>query len=56
MDVSTLTAMLSAKWKEGKGGEPAAKTPATIKVGQVRSFRITNLDAAAKKILLELIG
>ena len=56
VDVSTLTAMLSARWKEGKGGEPAAKAPAAIKIGQVRSFRITNLDAAAKKISLELIG
>lgn len=56
VDVSALTAMLSAKWKEGKGGEPVAKTSNTIKIGQVRSFRITNLDPAAKKISLELVG
>jgi small subunit ribosomal protein S1 len=56
VDVSALTAMLSARWKEGKGGEPAAKGAAAIKVGQVRSFRIIHLDAAAKKIGLELIG
>ena len=56
VDVSALTAMLTAKWKEGKGGEPAPKTTNTIKIGQVRSFRITNLDVAAKKITLELIG
>jgi small subunit ribosomal protein S1 len=56
VDVSALTAMLSAKWKEGKGGEPAAKTSNAIKVGQVRSFRITSLDPAAKKISLELVG
>lgn len=56
VDVSALTAMLSARWKEGKGGEPAPKTSNAIKIGQVRSFRITNLDVAAKKITLELIG
>lgn len=56
VDVSALTAMLSAKWKEGKGGEPAPKTSNSIKVGQVRSFRIISLDPAAKKISLELVG
>jgi small subunit ribosomal protein S1 len=56
VDVSALTAMLSAKWKEGKGGETAAKGTAAIKVGQVRSFRIIHLDAATKRIGLELIG
>jgi small subunit ribosomal protein S1 len=56
VDVGTLTAMLTAKWKEGKGGEAAPKAANTVKIGQVRSFRIISLDAAAKKIGLELLG
>lgn len=55
VDVGTLSAMLKSKWKEGKGGEPAPKTN-TIKVGQVRNFKIASLDPAGKKIVLELVG
>jgi len=47
--ISSLTSMLEAKWKGGQGGR---KEPA--RSGQVRSFRIVKLDAAAKKIELEL--
>jgi small subunit ribosomal protein S1 len=50
-DLSSLSSMLQARWKTGSGGPPKAD-PA--KVGQVRSFRITRLDAAAKKIEVEL--
>jgi small subunit ribosomal protein S1 len=52
-DVSSLSAMLAAKWKQGKTlnaesyGEP-------VRPGQVRSFRITRLDPAQKRIDLEL--
>lgn len=50
-DVSALSAMLAAKWKQGKA--PASfREPA--KTGQIRSFRITSLDPAAKRIELEL--
>jgi len=49
-NLSSLTSMLEAKWKGGQGGggkrEPARS-------GQIRSFRIVKLDAAAKKIELE---
>jgi hypothetical protein len=50
-DVSSLSAMLSAKWKQG-GSVPAAKEAAGP--GQVRSFRISNLDPARRLIELEL--
>jgi small subunit ribosomal protein S1 len=50
-DLSSLSSMLQARWKTGAGAPPKAE-PA--KAGQVRSFRITKLDAAAKKIEVEL--
>jgi small subunit ribosomal protein S1 len=49
-DLSSLTSMLQAKWKTGSGG-PAKTEP--VRAGQVRSFRIVNLDRVAKKIELE---
>jgi small subunit ribosomal protein S1 len=52
-DLSAMTAMLSQKWKAG-GSVSAA--PESIRAGQVRSFRITALDAASKRIELELQG
>jgi len=52
-DVSSLSAMLSAKWKQGGGsGSTAGKPPA--RAGEIRSFRISNLDPAKKLIELEL--
>ncbi len=51
-DLSSLSSMLTARWKGGPG---AAASPAQApSPGQVRSFRITKLDAATKKIELEL--
>jgi small subunit ribosomal protein S1 len=53
-DLSALTSMLSARWKAG--AVPAASTkPGALEAGQIRSFRITHLDAAAKQIELELV-
>jgi len=49
-DLSSLSSMLQAKWKTGSGGSPKAEP---VRAGQVRSFRIVNLDRAAKKIELE---
>ena len=49
-DLSSLSSMLQARWKSGSGG-PAKAAP--VRAGQVRSFRIVNLDRAAKKIELE---
>jgi small subunit ribosomal protein S1 len=49
-DLSALSSMLQARWKSGGGGSPKAEP---MRAGQVRSFRIVNLDRAAKKIELE---
>ncbi len=51
-DLSSLSSMLQAKWKTGPS--PAAAKPNASSAGQIRSFRISKLDAAAKKIELEL--
>ncbi len=49
-DVSALGAMLAQKWKSGGGSESGPEAP---RAGQIRSFRITSLDAASKKIEIE---
>ena len=54
-DLSSLTAMLSAKWKQG-GTSAKSTRPEPAKAGQIRSFRITKLDLANKKIEVELAG
>ena len=51
-DLSSLTSMLAAKWKGGEGGGGGKNEAA--RAGQVRSFRLLKLDAAAKKIEVEL--
>jgi small subunit ribosomal protein S1 len=51
-DLSSLSSMLQARWKSGSAG-PQKAEPA--RAGQVRSFRIVNLDRAAKKIELEFV-
>ncbi len=49
-DLSSLSSMLQARWKTGVGA-PSKAEP--VRAGQVRSFRITQLDPAAKKIVVE---
>jgi small subunit ribosomal protein S1 len=49
-DLSSLTSMLQARWKSGASESPKAEP---VRTGQVRSFRIVNLDRAAKRIHLE---
>jgi small subunit ribosomal protein S1 len=51
-DLSSMSSMLAAKWKGGQSGGAAKSEPA--RAGQIRSFRIVKLDAASKKIELEL--
>jgi small subunit ribosomal protein S1 len=51
-DLMSLSSMLKERWKTGKAESSA--NPQTVSVGQVRSFRIIKLDAAAKKIELEM--
>jgi len=51
-DLSSLGSMLQARWK---GNTTAAEAkPEPLRAGQIRKFRITKLDVAAKKIELEL--
>jgi small subunit ribosomal protein S1 len=51
-DLSSLGSMLQARWK-GQG-QSGAKKSEPVAAGQIRSFRITHLDPAAKQIQLEL--
>jgi small subunit ribosomal protein S1 len=51
-DLSSLGSMLQARWK-GNTTASDAKAEA-FRTGQIRKFRITKLDAAAKKIELQL--
>ena len=51
-DLSTLSAMLKARWK---GDAPAVSAkPEPLSAGQIRGFRIVKLDAASKNIEVEL--
>lgn len=52
-DLSSMTEMLSVKWKAGAAGASGASRDA-VRAGQVRSFRITSLDPAQKRIEVEL--
>jgi small subunit ribosomal protein S1 len=45
-DLASLTSMLQARWKGGAVAE--SSKPQEVRVAQVRSFRITKLDRAAK--------
>ncbi len=51
VDLSSLTSRLAAKWK---GGDDGGSKPEGPRAGQVRSFRLVKLDAAGKKIEVEL--
>ena len=51
-DLSSLTSLLSARWK---GNAPAASAkPDPLAEGQIRTFKILKLDADTKKIEVEL--
>lgn len=50
-DLKSLTSMLAAKWKSGPITQAASSE---LTAGQVRSFRVTNLDPAAKRIEVEV--
>jgi len=53
-DLGSLTAMLSAKWKQGTASSSAPKE--APRAGQIRTFRILKLDQPNKKIEVELAG
>lgn len=50
-DLSSLSSMLQARWKSGSANQVRSQ----VSSGQVRSFKITKLDPAAKKIELEMV-
>jgi small subunit ribosomal protein S1 len=52
-DVSALSAMLSARWKQGPAAS-SGESAEPVRGGQVRTFRITGLDAASKRLEIEL--
>jgi small subunit ribosomal protein S1 len=51
-DLSSLSSKLKAHWKGGSTVSEAK--PEAVRAGQIRKFKITRLDPAAKKIELEL--
>jgi len=53
VDLSSLSSMLQARWKGGQGG--GGSKGEGPRSGQIRSFRISKLDPATKKIELELV-
>ncbi len=62
VDLSQLGSLLSAKWKTADARSRPAEVPtsaaaaaAALSAGQVRSFRLTAIDVAGKKLSLELI-
>ncbi len=60
VDLSQLGSLLGAKWKTSlAAAKPAAKAVPVVeekmvKAGQIRSFRLTGLDAETKKIEIQL--
>ncbi|MFZ0933794.1 MAG: 30S ribosomal protein S1 [Bryobacteraceae bacterium] len=52
-DLSSLTSMLETRWRKGGVSGGAARGDAP-RAGQIRSFRIVKLDAAQKRIEVEL--
>lgn len=57
-NLSSLTAMLQARWKGKATNQPSAQprqSPELPHPGQIRTFRITAIDAASKAITLDLV-
>lgn len=52
-DLSSFSSLLAARWKNGPSANEVKPEP--VRVGQVRSFRITKLDHDTKKIEVQLI-
>jgi small subunit ribosomal protein S1 len=53
-DVSALSSMLANKWKKGQADTSAPAKKEVARAGQVRTFRITKLDAEKKRIEIEM--
>lgn len=55
-DLSSMTAMLAARWKSGGTGTGGSAAAGGMRSGQVRTFRVVLLDPAQKRIELEPVG
>ena len=59
VDVSAMSAMLAGKWKGGaaSSGSASESSPQSepLRPSQIRTFRITKLDAEKKRVDLELV-
>jgi small subunit ribosomal protein S1 len=53
VDLSSFSAMLASRWKNGPSASEAKAEP--VRAGQIRSFRITMVDRAAKKVKVQLV-
>jgi small subunit ribosomal protein S1 len=54
LDLSALSSMLQSRWKTGASPHASSSKPQAARAGEIRSFRIARLDAASKRIELEL--
>jgi small subunit ribosomal protein S1 len=52
VDISSLGAMLNARWKEGAGSDTDKNQ---VRVGQIRQFKITAMDSEHKRIEVSLV-
>jgi small subunit ribosomal protein S1 len=59
VDLSAFSSMLKTKWKTGSASsgtsKPAPAKAGPVTAGQVRSFKITQLDAGKKQVAIELV-
>jgi small subunit ribosomal protein S1 len=53
VDLSSFSAMLASRWKNGPSTSEAKTEP--VRTGQIRSFRITMVDRGAKKVKVQLL-
>jgi len=53
VDLSSLSSMLAARWKNGPVASEVKAEP--VRAGQIRSFKITLLDRGAKRIEVRLV-
>jgi small subunit ribosomal protein S1 len=54
-DIGALSSMLASRWKSGQSSA-AGPQKGMARAGEIRSFRIKRLDAANKKIELEVVA
>ena len=54
VDLASMTAMLSSRWKTGPA-ESGAEAPAKLRRGEVKQFKISKMDAERQTVEVELI-